>query len=69
MPSYRCRVPLRVWQDTVWDVANAAMFLASDEADFITAVSLSVAGAVLVDVAPGWRNGRRARPNSNLSEL
>lgn len=31
-------------QGTAWDVANAALFLASDEAAFITGVSLSVDG-------------------------
>ena len=30
------RVPLRSRIGTAWDVANAALFLASDEADFIT---------------------------------
>jgi hypothetical protein len=29
---------------TAWDVANAALFLASDEANFITRVSLFVDG-------------------------
>jgi NAD(P)-dependent dehydrogenase (short-subunit alcohol dehydrogenase family) len=31
-------------QGTAWDVANAALFLASDEADFITGVVLAVDG-------------------------
>jgi NAD(P)-dependent dehydrogenase (short-subunit alcohol dehydrogenase family) len=34
------RVPLRRKMGTPWDVANAALFLASDEADFITGVAL-----------------------------
>ena len=47
------RVPLRGKQGTAWDVANAALFLASDEANFITGVSLPVDGGMLVDIAPG----------------
>ena len=47
------RVPLRGRQGTAWDVANAALFLASDEANFITGVSLPVDGGMLVDIAPG----------------
>ena len=38
------RVPLRRKMGTAWDVANAALFLASDEAAFITGVSLLVDG-------------------------
>lgn len=38
------RVPLRHKQGTAWDVANAAVFLASDEANFITGVVLPVDG-------------------------
>jgi NAD(P)-dependent dehydrogenase (short-subunit alcohol dehydrogenase family) len=30
------QVPLRKKMGTAWDVANAALFLASDEANFIT---------------------------------
>ena len=37
-------VPLRAQQGTAWDVAYAALFLASDEAKFITGVLLSVDG-------------------------
>ena len=33
-------VPLRKKMGTAWDVANAALFLASDEANFITGVAL-----------------------------
>ena len=46
------RVPLRRRQGTGWDVANAALFLASDEAQFITGVSLPVDGGNLVKI--GW---------------
>ena len=49
------RVPMGR-QGTAWDVANAALFLASDEANFITGVSLPVDGGMLVDIAPGRRN-------------
>jgi NAD(P)-dependent dehydrogenase (short-subunit alcohol dehydrogenase family) len=38
------RVPLRGGMGTAWDVANAALFLASDEARFITGVILPVDG-------------------------
>ena len=38
------RVPLRGKMGTAWDVAYAALFLASDEANFITGVSLPVDG-------------------------
>jgi NAD(P)-dependent dehydrogenase (short-subunit alcohol dehydrogenase family) len=50
------RVPLRGGQGTAWDVANAALFLPSDEVNFITGVSLPVDGGMLVDIAPGRRN-------------
>jgi NAD(P)-dependent dehydrogenase (short-subunit alcohol dehydrogenase family) len=42
------RVPLRGEQGSGWDVANAALFLASDEARFITGVALPVDGGALV---------------------
>ena len=38
------RVPLRKKMGTAWDVANAALFLASEEANFITGVELLVDG-------------------------
>jgi len=38
------RVPLRKKQGTAWDVANAALFLASEDAGFITGVALPVDG-------------------------
>jgi len=38
------RVPLRGKMGTAWDVAHAALFLASDEAQFITGVVLPVDG-------------------------
>ena len=43
------KVPLRGRQGTAWDVANAALFLASDEADFVTGVGLLVDGARVLD--------------------
>jgi len=46
------RVPLQGKAGTAWDVANAALFLASDEAAFITGVSLPVDGGSLVKI--GW---------------
>ncbi|MBV8121751.1 MAG: SDR family oxidoreductase [Alphaproteobacteria bacterium] len=44
------RVPLRGRMGTGWDVANAALFLASDEANFITGVALPVDGGALVRI-------------------
>ncbi|MCI0387485.1 MAG: SDR family oxidoreductase [Acidobacteria bacterium] len=38
------QVPLRGKMGTAWDVAHAALFLASDEAQFITGVALPVDG-------------------------
>ncbi|MFC2038998.1 SDR family NAD(P)-dependent oxidoreductase [Chloroflexota bacterium] len=38
------RVPLQYKMGTAWDVANAALFLASDEAGYITGVELLVDG-------------------------
>jgi NAD(P)-dependent dehydrogenase (short-subunit alcohol dehydrogenase family) len=48
------QVPLRGKMGTAWDVANAALFLASDEASFITGVTLPVDG--------GAGRARRAGP-------
>ena len=45
------KVPLRGKMGTGWDVANAALFLASDEANFITGVAL----------AGGWRRAGQNR--------
>jgi NAD(P)-dependent dehydrogenase (short-subunit alcohol dehydrogenase family) len=44
------RVPLRGRMGTAWDVANAALFLASDEAAFITGVALPVDGGAMVRI-------------------
>jgi NAD(P)-dependent dehydrogenase (short-subunit alcohol dehydrogenase family) len=44
------KVPLRKKMGTPWDVANAALFLASDEANFITGVALPVDGGALVKI-------------------
>jgi NAD(P)-dependent dehydrogenase (short-subunit alcohol dehydrogenase family) len=44
------RVPLRGRMGTGWDVANAALFLASDEANFITGVALPVDGGAMVRI-------------------
>jgi NAD(P)-dependent dehydrogenase (short-subunit alcohol dehydrogenase family) len=44
------RVPLCNKMGTAWDVANAALFLASDEANFITGVALPVDGGALVNI-------------------
>ncbi|HJT37803.1 MAG TPA: SDR family NAD(P)-dependent oxidoreductase [Actinomycetota bacterium] len=43
-------VPLGQKQGTAWDVANAALFLASDEARFITGVLLPVDGGQSIKV-------------------
>jgi NAD(P)-dependent dehydrogenase (short-subunit alcohol dehydrogenase family) len=44
------RVPLRGGMGTAWDTANAALFLASDEARFITGVVLPVDGGLAVRI-------------------
>jgi NAD(P)-dependent dehydrogenase (short-subunit alcohol dehydrogenase family) len=44
------RVPLRHRMGTAWDVANAALFLASDEANFITGAALPVDGGALARI-------------------
>lgn len=43
-------VPLKAQMGSAWDVANAALFLASDEAKFITGVLLPVDGGQSVKV-------------------
>jgi NAD(P)-dependent dehydrogenase (short-subunit alcohol dehydrogenase family) len=44
------RVPLRRKMGTAWDVANAALFLASDEANFITGIALLVDGGGALNI-------------------
>ncbi len=44
------RVPLRGKMGTASDVANAALFLASSEADFVTGVALPVDGGALIRI-------------------
>ena len=44
------RVPLLHKMGTAWDVANAALFLASDEANFITGVALPVDGGGSINI-------------------
>jgi len=44
------RVPLRGRMGSAWDVANAAVFLASDKAEFITGVELPVDGGSLINI-------------------
>ena len=44
------KVPLRGKMGTAWDVANAALFLASDEANFITGVALPVDGGAMARI-------------------
>jgi NAD(P)-dependent dehydrogenase (short-subunit alcohol dehydrogenase family) len=44
------RVPLGAKMGTAWDTANAALFLASDEAKFITGVLLPVDGGMSVRI-------------------
>ena len=43
------QVPLRARMGTAWDVAHAALFLASDEAGFITGEILDVNGGFMMD--------------------
>src|SRR5690349_18661935 len=44
------QVPLRHRMGTAWDVANAALFLASEEASFVTGVALPVDGGAMVRI-------------------
>jgi len=50
------RVPLKGRGGTGWDVANAALFLASEEAGFITGVALPVDGGALVRIGENRAN-------------
>lgn len=43
-------VPLQTCVGNAWDVANAALFLASDEASYITGVLLPVDGGLLIKI-------------------
>jgi NAD(P)-dependent dehydrogenase (short-subunit alcohol dehydrogenase family) len=43
-------VPLRRKMGSAWDIANAAVWLASDEADFVTGVTLPVDGGASVQI-------------------
>ena len=43
-------MPLGAQMGSAWDVANAALFLASDEARFITGVCLPVDGGQLAKI-------------------
>ena len=45
-------VPMQHMGDA-WDIANASVFLASDEAKYITAVDLSVDGGLAAQVGSG----------------
>jgi len=47
------RVPLRRRMGTAWDVANAALFLASEEAGFITGAALPVDGGGAINTGSG----------------
>ncbi len=44
------RVPLQGGMGTAWDAANAALFLASDEARFVTGVVLPVDGGTAIRI-------------------
>ena len=64
------KVPLRQKMGTGWDVANAALFLASDEASFITGVTLPCRrrlerAAGIASSADGlpWCGRQRRRPS------
>jgi len=57
------QVPLRRKMGTAWDVANAALFLASEEASFITGVTLPVDGGQSQQI------GRAPSPAEAAEEL
>src|SRR6202043_3710652 len=67
------KVPLRRKMGTGWDVANAALFLASDEAGFITGVTLPVDGGASVRRGEGFFSLRAglspAHPRLSLPQL
>jgi NAD(P)-dependent dehydrogenase (short-subunit alcohol dehydrogenase family) len=44
------RIPLRRKMGTAWDVANTALFLASDEANYITGVEILVDGGLALKI-------------------
>ena len=52
------KVPINGKMGTAWDVANSALFLASDEAKFITGITLMVDGGVHLNV------GGSGKPNT-----
>ena len=52
------KVPLNGKMGTAWDVANSALFLASDEAKFITGITLMVDGGAHLNV------GGSGKPNT-----
>lgn len=60
LASRRAKVPLRGVTGTAWDVANAALFLASDEASFITGAELVVDGGQ--SLLSGLRSGPCSPP-------
>ena len=61
-------VPLRAKMGTAWDIAHASLFLASDEAQFITGVilpSMVDRAHVSGSTSEAWRNGpSRERPDA-----
>jgi NAD(P)-dependent dehydrogenase (short-subunit alcohol dehydrogenase family) len=55
----RARLNLLGRMGTAWDIAHAVLFLCSDEAAYLTGVTLPVDGGATVAMPSTWRRGDR----------